>query len=550
LLDPAGGRYAITTFPVEGAKDGTDFGETPTLADWSGDGRHALFMDQGTNVGGKFQTTMTDIDLTTGTKQTFTVPGAQHVNPFVSAEYTRPTGQAVLLTTTNAGNGPQTSTLKRIDLSGHEQLTYPADLGAAGTFGGGYLELADGTQLVFGASNGLVMVGNDGVVGKPLPVPGVSGCSPVRSWTSTVILARCDIGEFPDSASQLWQVPLDGGAPDGAHRTQLRPGGLGFRAGPRRRERLAASKRHVPPVRGGMRLDVPVPLDSRWAHHEGDRSRRRQQRPRRRRDGRRVGADGQAGVRRQHLTSDLQPVGQHHQRAARATRQRRRREGRPAIPRRNVIKARIAVIAALVPLAMGISGWGSAAPSQQATGTPTPASRQSVLPFTGLEGPHDVSVDTTGGVYVDDTHTFKDDKGFPDATTRLQELAAGSNTQTQLPFTRSDLVVDPAGTAYAFDYGNDRMVKLANGPDAQTEVVVPGLGLHGRVVAVDTAGNLYDVEGGGVDTGDGCCVPVQVVKLADGTNTRTVLPFTGLSARTTPRWTRPVTSSSSTTIGC
>jgi hypothetical protein len=213
LLDPAGGRYAITTFPVEGAKDGTDFGQTPTLADWSGDGRHALFMDQGTNVGGKFQTTMTDIDLTTGTKQTFTVPGAQHVNPFVSAEYTRPTGQAVLLSTTNAGNGPQTSTLKRIDLSGHEQLTYPSDLGAAGKASGGYLELADGTQLVFGTSNGLVMVGNDGVVGKPLPVPGVSDCSPVQPWTSTVILARCDIGEFPDSASQLWQVPLDGGAP-------------------------------------------------------------------------------------------------------------------------------------------------------------------------------------------------------------------------------------------------------------------------------------------------------------------------------------------------
>jgi NHL repeat len=192
------------------------------------------------------------------------------------------------------------------------------------------------------------------------------------------------------------------------------------------------------------------------------------------------------------------------------------------------MKARIAVIAALVPLAMGISGCGSTAPAQHATGTPTPPSRQSVLPFTGLEGPHDVSVDAAGSVYVDDTHTFKDDKGFPDATNRLLELAAGSNTQTELPFTRSDLIVDPAGTAYVFDYRNDRIVKLANGSGAQTEVAVPGLGLHGRVVAVDTAGNLYDVDGGGVDAGGGCCVPVQVVKLAAGTNTRTVLQFTGL----------------------
>lgn len=135
------------------------------------------------------------------------------MNPFVSAEYTRPTGQAVLLSTTNPGNGPQTSTLKRIDLNGQEQLTYPSDLGAAGKASGGYLELAEGTQLVFGTNSGLVMVGNDGVVGKPLPVPGVSECSPVRSWTSSVVLARCDIGEFPDRASQLWRVPLDGGAP-------------------------------------------------------------------------------------------------------------------------------------------------------------------------------------------------------------------------------------------------------------------------------------------------------------------------------------------------
>lgn len=189
------------------------------------------------------------------------------------------------------------------------------------------------------------------------------------------------------------------------------------------------------------------------------------------------------------------------------------------------MKARIAVIAAL---AIGISGCGSAAPSQHATGTPTPASRQSVLPFTGLEGPHHVAVDAAGSLYIDDTHTFKDDNGFPDARTRLLELAAGTNTQTELPFTRSDLVVDPAGTAYVFDYENDRMVKLANGSGAQTEVAVPSLGLHGRVVAVDTAGNLYDVEGGGVDTGGGCCVPVQVVKLAAESTTQTVVPIAGL----------------------
>jgi streptogramin lyase len=191
-----------------------------------------------------------------------------------------------------------------------------------------------------------------------------------------------------------------------------------------------------------------------------------------------------------------------------------------------IMNARTATVAALL-LAVGVSGCGSTAPSPQAT-SPAPTSRQTVLPFAGLEGPHDVSVDATGSVYVDDTHTFKGDKGFPDATSRLLQLVAGSNTQIELPFRHSDLVVDPAGVAYVFDYAHDRMVKLASGSGTQTEVAVPGLGMHGRVVAVDTAGNLYDVEGGGVIAGGGCCAAVQVVKLAAGTNTRTVLPFTGL----------------------
>jgi hypothetical protein len=62
----------------------------------------------------------------------------------------------------------------------------------------------------------MVIVGNNGVVGRRLPpMPaGVHSCSPVRWWTSTEVLARCDIGEFPHGASQLWQVLVDGGAPN------------------------------------------------------------------------------------------------------------------------------------------------------------------------------------------------------------------------------------------------------------------------------------------------------------------------------------------------
>jgi hypothetical protein len=210
LLDPAGGRYAITTFPVTGASD-TDPGQVPDLVDWSGNGRHALLEDRETcpmsfvaqkwrcndpNAPGQY-TTITDVDLATGAKQTFTVDDWTH------GAYSRPTGQAVLLSS-DYGNTP--APLKRVDLSGKEQLTFANDLGSD------YLAFPDGTQLVFGAANGLAIVGNDGAAGRKLPIPGpINRCSPVRWFTQTVILARCDVSA--PSGSQLWQVPLNGGSP-------------------------------------------------------------------------------------------------------------------------------------------------------------------------------------------------------------------------------------------------------------------------------------------------------------------------------------------------
>lgn len=194
LVDPAGGRYPVTTFAP---------GARAELADWSGDGKHALFeaFDYETN-----EYTITDVDLTTGAKQSFGVDGQ------VGVAYSRPTGKAVLVSTSR--NGDVAATLRRVDLTGAEQLTYPTDqLGPAGEFNGSHLAAPEGTTLVLGAANGMVVVGNDGVVKRQLPMQGpLTDCSPVRWWTSMVILARCREVTF-SSASQLWQVPVDGAAP-------------------------------------------------------------------------------------------------------------------------------------------------------------------------------------------------------------------------------------------------------------------------------------------------------------------------------------------------
>jgi TolB protein len=209
LFDPAGGRYAITSFSPWPASGPGVPGQTPVLADWSGDGRHALF-DGLQAAGGR--TTMTEVNLTTGAKQTVKVSTQGYS---ARGKYSRPTGQAILLSDSVSSNGGYTNVLERVDLSGTKQLTLPTDqLGAAGKFKGDYLQTSDGSQLVLGTDHGMVVVSNGGMVVRQLPMPApASSCSPVRWWTSTVILATCVTPQSVDMGMRLWQVPLAGGAP-------------------------------------------------------------------------------------------------------------------------------------------------------------------------------------------------------------------------------------------------------------------------------------------------------------------------------------------------
>ncbi|WP_082951885.1 hypothetical protein [Mycobacterium sp. 852002-51057_SCH5723018] len=188
LVDPAGGRYPITTFPPPGK------GSSPRLVDWSGDGTRALFSLQE-----KRHTVITEVDLRSGTMTTLTVEDSDP-----SAHYTRPDGKAVLLHRSKAADS---RSLERVDLAGNHQLTYPV----AQDFRG-YLSTPDGTRLVLGTPSGLALMGNDGVAGNALPIVGQKDCTPMRWWDadSKVALTRCDASS---GGSQLWLVPIDGGTP-------------------------------------------------------------------------------------------------------------------------------------------------------------------------------------------------------------------------------------------------------------------------------------------------------------------------------------------------
>ncbi|MDT5256771.1 MAG: serine/threonine protein kinase, bacterial, partial [Mycobacterium sp.] len=141
---------------------------------------------------------------------------------------------------------------------------------------------------------------------------------------------------------------------------------------------------------------------------------------------------------------------------------------------------------------------------------PTPSPRQSTLPLKGFSGASGMAADSAGNVYVADT-----------GNNRVLELAAGSNAQKVLPFTDlkypKGVAADATGNVYVTDGGNHRVVKLAAGSNTQT--VVPFTATGPAEVAVDNAGAVYITDG----------TTKQVLKLAAGSDAQVVVPFTGLN---------------------
>ena len=116
-----------------------------------------------------------------------------------------------------------------------------------------------------------------------------------------------------------------------------------------------------------------------------------------------------------------------------------------------------------------------------------------VLPFIGL-GYVDggVAVDEAGAVYVAD----KDNH-------RVLKLAAGSDAQTELPFDVSEpigVAVDQSGAVYVSDGYHNEVWKLAPGATAPTQVPITGISMP-KALAAGADGSLY-VVGNGAGSSD------------------------------------------------
>lgn len=184
LISPAGARYQLARWP--------DFRSAPELLAWSPDGKRALFQTF-SGQGGVGQLT-----LATGRMTGFVMPGA--ASPI---GYTTPKGLNIV-----AGRPSGSGTiLARYNLSGRlvRSLGYSTD--------GAVLYAPSGAEFVTGASHGLKLVGNHGLLIRQLPVPRTSTntCNPVRWWNNGTVLASCSP---PGSAvPQLWLVPASGAHP-------------------------------------------------------------------------------------------------------------------------------------------------------------------------------------------------------------------------------------------------------------------------------------------------------------------------------------------------
>jgi hypothetical protein len=214
LVDPEGGRYDMGRYPGG-------------LADWSGDGQRALFVQSDQSPA-----TSSVVDLVTGQSTYIPFAGNAH---FV-VKFTRPKGMALI--GGSPDGGATSGTITRFDLTGKAQMTYPTSFPGAGRYAGfAPLETPDGTQLILTMDKGIEVITNAGQPVRFIPFPpqGAHGwCSGDRWWKVDVVLATCRDGWFlipisgdPSTPLAPWSALPDATAayylPSGSYFSGCRP---------------------------------------------------------------------------------------------------------------------------------------------------------------------------------------------------------------------------------------------------------------------------------------------------------------------------------------
>ena len=89
---------------------------------------------------------------------------------------------------------------------------------------------------------------------------------------------------------------------------------------------------------------------------------------------------------------------------------------------------------------------------------------RTVLPFTGLTGPYGVAVDTGGNVYITASQNKPEQLCAQAGRRRVLQLADGGTTPIELPFTGLNhpvgVAVDSGGNLYVTDSQDNRVLKL------------------------------------------------------------------------------------------
>jgi hypothetical protein len=188
LVDPAGGRYTVASWPRNSA---------PTqwqLQAWSGDAQRALFIGPGIGL----REEVHQLDLRTGRFSSFLLPAEA---AFV--DYTRPDGLNIVVLRGVEASLTSKLTFLRLNLRGQLQKTL-----ASVEYPGALAYQPGGQAMAVGWLRGLELVSNQGGVIRSVTVPGVTqGCNAVRWWSASVVLASC-AGQ--NVMPRMWLVPVNG----------------------------------------------------------------------------------------------------------------------------------------------------------------------------------------------------------------------------------------------------------------------------------------------------------------------------------------------------